>query len=115
MRPVSYVRVCTGYRPSDSVRRSLGPFRSTGCATDTRFDIHVEPEIRRAQAFSRPMATEQRQQATSVTSSPVMSRPDRTQYIPLPLANLTKLYGTFWPTNNRSVSTVANAATSATP
>lgn len=57
MRPVAYVRACTGYRPSDSVRRSLGPFRSTGCATDTRFDIHVEPEIRRAQAFSRPMAT----------------------------------------------------------
>lgn len=38
-----------------------------------------------------------------------------TQNIPRPLASLTKLYGTFWPTSSLSVSTVANAAVSATP
>lgn len=38
-----------------------------------------------------------------------------TQNMPRPLASLTKLYGTFWPTSSLSVSTVANAAVSATP
>jgi len=37
------------------------------------------------------------------------------QYNPPPLASLTKLYGTFWPTNKRNVSTVVNALASATP
>lgn len=41
--------------------------------------------------------------------------PPQNQYNPLPLANLTKLYGTFCPTNNLSVSTVVNALVSATP